>query len=363
MALKKRDTTGGFRPRLRVGQDIGLPAAASVRLDGVLERSLLSPHLHRILLGMARVRNAVSSFRLEGETVDLDRARDLLEGRAPASPSETGVARLARQYSELAGDHHWTLSVDRILELHQRLFDGILYDDRGDLRDDWVGALKSKQNYIVNQGSGSLRFTPTPPEHTRAELEHLVRWYDESRFSWLPPIVAAVFFAEFQAIHPFMDGNGRVGRLLNIAILKDLGCLRSPLIPLDTRFFRTAEKYYELLGTTNSGEEYHLWARYFVRQVEAAYRAAARQADLSPVVSEFSRESTRRVLRWVLAGTGEWFGRGDYSNPGHYSPPTLWAALDELKRTGILESIGQNKGRRYRLRSKFLAEVYSRRFH
>lgn len=362
MPISKPDTTKGFRPNIQPREDIAKPAAECLRLDGILETRLLSPQLHQILLGMARVRNAVSSFRLEGETVDLDRARQLLEGQSPSGPSEVGVVRLAHAYSNLAGNRPPELTVDGLQALHRQLFDGILRDEKGTLRDDWVGVLKPEQNFIINTGSGSLRFTPSPPERTRQELEQLLSWYREARFAHLPPVVAAVFFAEFEAIHPFMDGNGRIGRLLNIAILKDLGCTKSPLIPLDTRFFRTSDHYYEFLGTTNAGLNYSPWTRYFTGQVELAYRAASKQANLSPLISEFSRESTRRVLRWVLAGTGEWFSRSDYPNTHHYSQPAVWSALDELKTKGILEAKGERRGRRYRLRSRFLAEVYSRRF-
>jgi Fic family protein len=310
---------------------------------------------------MARVRNAVSSFRLEGETVELDRARRLLEGESPNGPSEIGVVRLAHAYSDLASNHLPDFTVEGLLALHRKLFEGILQDDKGNLRENWVGVLKPEQNYIVNEGPGTLRFTPSPPERTEAELRQLLAWYAEARWTQLPPVTASLFFAEFQAIHPFMDGNGRVGRLLNIAILKDAGCKKAPLIPLDTRFFRTSDHYYEFLGTTNAGRDYYSWTRYFVSQVEEAYKAASKQANLGPLVSRFSRESTRRVLRWVLAGSGEWFSRSDYPNPSHYSQPALWSALDELKKAGILEAIGERRGRRYRLQSKFLAEVYSRR--
>ena len=355
MPSSKRDTSGGFRPALRPGADIGLPGVECLRLDGVLETRLLSPQLHQILLGMARVRNAVSSFRLEGETVELDRARQLMDGAAPASPSETGVLRLARAYSELGQGRTVGLTVEDMLAFHKRLFDGILNPA-------WVGALKTEQNYIVNAGTGSLRFTPTPPGRTQRELEELLSWYEGARFTLPPPVIAAIFFAEFQAIHPFMDGNGRVGRFLNVAILRDLGCSKAPLIPLDTRFFRTSEHYYEYLATTNAGEDYYHWTRYFVQQVREAYKAAAKQANLGPLVSGFSKESTRRLLRWILSGTGEWFSRSDYPNPGKYSQPALWSALDELKRAKILEARGEKRGRRYRLRSSFLAEIYARRF-
>ena len=355
MPLVKTDTSGGYRPQLVVGDDIGRPAVECLRWDGVLETRLLSPKIHEILLSLSRVRNAVSSFRLEGETVELNRARELLEGSQPANPSELGVLRLAKEYSALSPNHLPDLTVAGILGLHRKLFESIRQPD-------WVGALKQSQNYIVNSGSESLRFTPTPPERTEAELEALLRWYRENRYSMLTPVVAALFFAEFQAIHPFMVGNGRVGRLLNVALLTDLGCRKAPLIPLDTRFFRTSENYYDLLGTTNSGKNYGSWVRYFVGEVQAAYKASAKQANLGPLVASFSRESTRVVLRWILGGDGGWFSRGDYPNPRQYSQPAVWSSLKELVKAGLLEAEGQKRGRRYRLKTPFLADVYARKF-
>lgn len=305
---------------------------------------------------MARVRNAISSFRLEGEVVELDRARKLLEGSPPDNASEGGILRLAQAYSRLTTGRLPSLTVDSICSLHRELYDGVL-EPSGH-----VGVLKSRQNYIVDSASEVLRFTPTPPERTAAELDALFEWYRDHRFSYAPPVVAAIFFAEFQAIHPFMDGNGRLGRLLNIALLVDMGCIRAPLIPLGTRLFRTSDNYYELLGTTNEGGDYTPWVRYFVKQTHSAYRAAHRQANLAPVVSRFSRESTRGLLTWVLSGDGSWFSRGDYPNPKHYSQPALSSALGELTRAGYLEPQGERRGRRYRLRSKFLAEIYRAKF-
>ena len=354
MPLEKRDTSGGFSPTLHPGDDIGAPAVECVRLDGVLETRLLSPQLHQILLGMARLRNAVSSFRLEGETVDLDRARQVLDSGKPETPSEIGVLRLAKAYSEVSMGKGPTLTIQGLLDAHRALFKGLLQTD-------WVGALKQQQNYIINAGSGSLRFTPTPPQRTEKELERLFEWLDRAKFTLPVPVIASLFFAEFEAIHPFMDGNGRLGRLLNIAVLTKLGLRKAALIPLDTRFFRTSDHYYEFLGATNTGSDYYSWARYYVGQMRQAYKAAAWQANLEPFVSKFSRESTRRVLLWVLQGTGAWFARSDYPNPQGYSPPAIWSALSELNKAGVLEQVGERRGRRYRLRSRFLADVYSRR--
>lgn len=355
MPTKKPDTSQGFRPTLRLSEDIVRPAGNTLRLDGRLETRLLSAQLQQVVLGMARLRNAVSSLRMEGEVVGLDRARAMLDGRAPSSPTEEGFFRLAKAYEELGkGVPAPPLSIEGVVRKHKELFEGVLESSP-------PGELKTVQNSIINQGTGQPVFLPTPPDRVRAELNALFTWYREKRFQYPPSVSAALFFAEFQAIHPFGDGNGRLGRFLNVAILRDLGMKRVCTVPIDLRFFRSSDSYYEMLATTNSGQEYSLWTRYFVGEIEHAYEIADRQANLTPVVNQFTRASTRSVLRWILAGAGEWFGRGDYPNRGKYSAQAIWGSLKELRKANILEARGERRGRRYRLRSKFLAEVYSQR--
>ena len=353
MATDKTDTTRGFGPTVPAGPDIVAPAVASVRLDGRLDRSLLSPSLHQVLLGLARVRNAVSSFRLEGERVELDRAREVLESGKAENASELGVLQLSRSYADIARGRLPAFTISGILEAHRKLFDGVLEPEV-------VGRFKTVPNVITDPSETIVRFRPTPPDRVQAELTSLLRWIDGPARGGLPPVVASIFFAEFQAIHPFLDGNGRLGRFLNIALLRSLGLENSPLVPLDTRFFRTSDQYYEYLATSNTGRSYSLWSRYYVKELRKAYEMAARRGDLSGTLARFTRPSTRAMLRWVVTGTGDWFKRGEFHNRRGYSGPALWAALQELVRSDVLEERGAGKGREYRLRSGFLSDVYGR---
>jgi Fic family protein len=352
-ALKKVDTSSEFRPRTPTGPDIHGPAVASIRLDGALDRSLLSPHLHQTLLGMARIRNAVSSLQLEGEPVELGQARQVVTSRKPGNSAERGVVNLASAYEDLANGKLPIFSLSGIRESHRRLFQGVLESNI-------VGELKKTQNAITDVTGTRTFFLPTPPERTGAEMDSLFRWLTGNTHSAFPPVVAALFFAEFQAIHPFADGNGRLGRYLNVALLYKLGLKNIPLVPLDTRFFRTSESYYECLASTNSGRDYHVWTRYYLRQLQRAYQIAVRRGDLATEVNRFSKNSTQGLLRWILLGSGEWFGRGDYPNRAGYSGPALWGALKELVAANVLEQRGAGKGRQYRLSSKFMASVYGR---
>jgi Fic family protein len=350
---QKPDTSKGFHPTLPSGADIQRPSVAVLRLDGALDRSVLSPQLHQVLLGVARVRNAVSSFRLEGERVELDRAREVLESRRPDSPAERGVLQLAQAYRDLSEGRGPTFSVAGLEATHRELFNGVSIGGS-------LGKLKVAPNVITDVTETRIKFHPTPPPRVRGELEALFEWLSVAENRALPPVVASIFFAEFEAIHPFTDGNGRLGRFLNVALLRKLGLRNSSLVPLDTRFFRTSDRYYEYLATTNAGTNYALWSRYYVHQLQKAYESAARRGDLKATLAKFSKASTQTVFQWVLMGEGDWFHRRDYPNPRGYSGAALWGSFQELVRAGVLEARGEAKGRQYRLSSKFLAHVYGR---
>ncbi len=250
----------------RRGRTPSQPALAALRLDGGLDLSVLSPQLHQVLLGVARLRNAVSSFRLEGERVHLDRARDVLETGRPETTTERGILQLARAYRGVSAGKLPEFSLAGIERAHQTLFAGVLDEAV-------VGRYKTSANVITDVSETVVRFEPTPPERVRRELAALFAWLAGAAETGLPPVTAAIFFAEFEAIHPFADGNGRLGRYLNVALLHKLGLRNSALIPLDTRFFRTSDRYYAALASTNSGNDYFLWTRYYARELQKAYRS------------------------------------------------------------------------------------------
>lgn len=357
MPLEKADTSGGFDPVISTGADVTRPCLHALRHDGMLEKGTLSPAIHRLLLNMARVKNVVSSLRLEDKEIDLERARLAVQGGHTFDPNERQVLRFAKKYAWIdrtpTGDLP-DLSLDLMLDWHAEL----LQDDE-DIDPDHLGTLKEEQNSIMDRTSGRVRFYPTPPERTEAELEALLAWYNRVSGQSLPGAVAAIFFAELQAIHPFVDGNGRLGRILNVLLLKKLGHENVALVPLDGRFFATQDKYYEKIASTNDGETWFVWTRYFAKQLQRAYEIAVRRADLRPLLDEQSSDVTRDVLEWVLQGAGRQFKRGDYPNPDGYSLSSITTALGNLVEQGILEPEGEKRGRTYRLSTEFLETVYA----
>jgi Fic family protein len=355
IVLRKRDTTSGFQPDVAATDDILRPALGAIRLDGRLDGLVLSPQIHQLTLNLARLRSVVSSLRQENVKVDFEEARAVMDtGRASGTKQQL-VLRLAREYADIHEMPRSRLpfTVKEILAMHGRVFAGFDEEDYA------PGRTKTDQNGVGHNGM-VWSFEATPPERTMAELEVLVTWLNDHRARWPPAVVAALFFAEFQAIHPFNNGNGRIGRLLNVRVLKLLGHENATLVALDGRFFRSGEKYYNMLASTNDGTLYHPWVRYYAKMLQASYDDAVKIADLRPILEQQNLQASRDVLAWVFGRGPDWFGRRDFPNTQGHSDSALTLALTELAQQGILEHNNiERRGRKYRVATGFLEKAFA----
>jgi Fic family protein len=250
---------------LRWDPELLLLLSAADRAVGRLAgegRRLPNPHL---LIRPFLQREAVLSSRIEGTQATLG---DLLAADAGAAPPKDPedlkevanyVTALERGLKRL---RTLPLSLRLVKELHADLMRGV----RGETAT--PGEFRRSQNWIGRPGSTLTSATYVPPPSDRL-MECLDPWekflHDES----LPPLVhAALVHAQFEAIHPFLDGNGRVGRLLLTLLLSERSVLPTPLLYLSAYFESEREEYYaRLLGTTQRSE-WDEWLAYFLRGVE-----------------------------------------------------------------------------------------------
>lgn len=153
------------------------------------------------------------------------------------------------------------LSLRLIKEIHEHLMQGV----RGSHAT--PGEFRSSQNWIGSPGStlNAAKFVPPPPEHLMdclGSLENFV--YDRQ----LPPLIhIALCHYQFEAIHPFLDGNGRVGRLLITLLLIEQKMLPSPLLYLSAFFEATRDEYYKQLYNVSSKGTWNEWLTYFLNGV------------------------------------------------------------------------------------------------
>ncbi len=263
---------GGYRayvpdplpPRLAwsdaLAADLSRADLAVGRLAGE-GRRLPNPHL--LIRPFVR-REAVLSSRIEGTQATLG---ELLAAEAGAaverSPEdlrevanyvvalEHGVARLSSL----------PLSLRLVKELHEKLMRGV----RGDSAT--PGEFRRSQNWIGPAGCtlADASYVPPPPDRL---MDCLGAWETFLHDEALPPLVhAALVHSQFEAIHPFLDGNGRVGRLLIALILLERRVLPSPLLYLSAYFEATRPEYYARLSGVMERGEWEEWLAYFLRGV------------------------------------------------------------------------------------------------
>lgn len=245
----------------------------------------------RILVAPYIAREAVLSSRIEGTTTtlsdlfasqagraDLVKAQDVPEVANYVLALEYGLARL----DELP------LSLRLIRELHGRLMHG---PSSAVSR---TGEFRRIQNYIGRPGASISEaiYVPPPVAQMHECLADLERYLHDRGTPAL--VQAAVAHYQFEAIHPFVDGNGRVGRLLLVLLLRERGVLRQPLLHLSAFFERTRSEYYSRLLAVTTDGDWDGWLRYVLLGVAEQARAVA--VDARRLLAERDR------LRASLAG-------------------------------------------------------------
>lgn len=243
------------------------------RLAGV-GQTLPNPHL---LIGPFMRREAVLSSRIEGTQASLD---DLLLFEADASGERKGSdVREVWNYIQaleygLVRQKAIPLSKRLIRELHLKLLDGVRGQERT------PGEFRRTQNWIGPPGCDirDATFVPPPPEQMETALDELEQFLHAQ--SSLPPLVRlALIHYQFEAIHPFADGNGRIGRLLITLILCLDGTLPGPLLYLSAYFERHRESYYRTLLRVSQNGEWTEWIRFILRGIANESMDAVNRAN------------------------------------------------------------------------------------
>jgi Fic family protein len=261
---------------LRVSSD----AAYALGQLAALGRWMPNPHL---LIGSFVRREAVLSSRIEGTQADLaelyayEAGQMSLPGFEPAVPAsdvqevlnyvgalEYGLTRLE------------SLPVgERLMrELHERLLRGV----RGERAK--PGEFRRTQNWIgrPNSKMSEAEYVPPPPALMLEALSALEAYLHEESGAYPPLVRLSFIHYQFEAIHPFLDGNGRIGRLLISLLLVDWAQLPLPLLYLSAYFERDRQRYYDLLLAVSQRGAWHEWTLFFLQGVIEQSRDAAARA-------------------------------------------------------------------------------------
>ncbi len=288
-------------------------------------------------------REAVLSSRIEGTLATLGELLAAEAGavveRSPDDLREVGnyVAALEHGMARLK---KLPLGVRLIRELHEKLMTGV----RG--QHATPGAFRRVQNWIGRPGCtpATAAFVPPPPDEVAPCLAAWEKFLHEAE---IPPLVAiALAHYQFEAIHPFLDGNGRVGRLLITLFLVERQILPMPLLYLSAFFEASRRDYYDGLRGVSERGEWADWLEYFLLGVaRMAEDALSRAARLNAKLAQWQRlvagESTKTPLRVVeLLAANPFLTTKGCARKLRIAFTTAQRAIMRLERLGIVRLTG-----------------------
>ncbi len=350
-------------PALDFSEGLRLPLEAATvalgRLDAVTE---LLPDPAVLVYGHVR-KEALLSSQIEGTQSSLAELMIHEAGGVPVTERDD-VVDVSRAVDALAHGvervrENFPISNRLLRAMHARL----LASGRG--RNSMAGRFRRSQSWIGGDSPANAAFVPPPPNRVQgcmADLERFIHATDDD----LPVLVrAGLAHLQFATIHPFLDGNGRLGRLLITLMLCNAGLLREPLLYLSLYFKRNRSSYYRLLNDTRQTGDWERWLQFFLRGVEEVAEAAVATARSVSNTIRDDRATIGRLgrragsaLRVHQALTDHPAGDiGQLAERTGLSSPTVAAALERLERLKIVCEITGRKRSRIYTYERYLAAL------
>ncbi len=310
----------------------------------------LVPSIDWFIYGFVR-KEAVVTSQIEGTQATLI---DVLDYEARAEDEDQPSAdveevcnyiealRFARE--ELRRRQGLPISMRLLNACHVRLMDGV----RGERKQ--PGEVRRSQNWVGGTRPGNAVFVPPPPNEFRGALGSLEKYIHSS--SDLPPLVRiGLIHVQFETIHPYLDGNGRIGRLLIALLLEDWQLLSQPLLYISLDFKRNLDEYYTRLGRVRTEGDWEGWIGFFLRAVERVSEEAIGSIKELSARAKEDRESVLGHRQTTVAAV-----RLFEQLPEHpmitvkramrmldTTRPTAAKAVDALVAAGVLEETSGRK--------------------
>ncbi len=337
---------------LEVYQDLNRKAEmALARLSGV---SGLVPSVDWLLYSAIR-KEALLTSQIEGTQATLT---DLFDEEAGFKVSNTDDVEEVTNYlqafrlvqEQLRDPKGLPISVRLLCDAHCLLLNGV----RGAGKQ--PGELRRSQNCIGGTRPGNAVFVPPPPENVPQLLTDMERFIHDGVTDLPPMVKVALIHAQFETIHPFLDGNGRIGRLLIATLFEHWGLLAEPLMYLSGYLKRHQAEYYRRLSNIRSEGDWEAWVTFFLEGVSVA--AADAEHSIIEVASLIAADR-KRLLQSPKAGPASYrlfemlpmmprFTIERVRQQLDTSFPTATAAVKVLEDLGIVtEMTGQKKNRSY----------------
>ena len=320
------------------------------RLDSV---SVLLPDTSLFLYMYVR-KEAVLSSMIEGTQSSLSDLLLFEFKHQPGVPLDdvqevsNYVAALHHGLKRLGED--FPLSLRLLKEIHSVLL------SKGRGKDCDPGEFRRSQNWIGGSRPGNAAFVPPPPEYVQECMGNLELFLHDQPNKTPALIKAALAHVQFETIHPFLDGNGRLGHLIITLLLCSEKLLKKPMLYLSLYFKTHRQRYYELLNQVRLTGDWETWLDFFA---DAVIHTATRAVETSQQLMRLSFEDGLRINGLKrISGSAHLIHKAMLERPigspnsiqekTQLSPATVNACLRELEKLGIVKEItGQKRNRLY----------------
>ncbi|MCF8092601.1 MAG: Fic family protein [Desulfotignum sp.] len=320
------------------------------RLDSV---SVLLPDTSLFLYMYVR-KEAVLSSMIEGTQSSLSDLLMFEFAHQPGVPLDDVqevsdyAAALNHGLRRLGED--FPLSIRLLKEMHKVLL------SKGRGKESGPGEFRRSQNWIGGSRPGNAAFVPPPPEYLQECMGKLELFLHDQPEKTPVLIKAALAHVQFETIHPFLDGNGRLGRLIITLLLCSEKVLKEPMLYLSLYFKTYRQRYYELLNQVRLTGDWEAWLDFFA---DAVIHTAAQAVEAARQLMKLSAEDGQRINGLKrISGSAHLVHKAMLERPmaspnwvqekTQLSPATVNACLRELEQLGIVKEItGQKRNRLY----------------
>ncbi|PSQ33635.1 hypothetical protein BRD09_00095 [Halobacteriales archaeon SW_10_68_16] len=343
-------------PDIQINNKLAMAHADALKAVAELKgvgRNVENPHM---LIHPFIRKEAVLSSRIEGTRADLEDIYALEAGQENTiDPPRRNDAREVINYvwatehglSELDSSG---LDLGLIKELHQIL----MQDVRGNEKS--PGEFRDGQNYIAGPGDNveEARYVPPPAQHASVAIKQLAN-YIEDDWQFPPLIDLGIIHYQFETIHPFWDGNGRIGRLLVTLLMCDRGLLDEPFLYISAFFNRNRSEYIDRLYQVSSESAWEEWLMFFLEAIETqANEAYIRSKEMLTLQEQYREKYQNKKSKTHLQLVDYLFSQPeitvkDAQEELDVSYPAANATVSQLVEDGILTEItGKKRNRRFR---------------
>ncbi len=315
------------------------------------DQMLKNLHNTEILLAPLRNQEAVLSSRIEGTISTIDEILQYeaddgeYSGNTRSDVIETILYQRALKNAQLALEDGYGFSLSFIKQMHQQL----LFLGRGAAKS--PGEFKREQNYLADRSAKKIQFVPISPEKLSEGLEKLFDYIENNPSPAL--IRTGVAHVEFEALHPFQDGNGRIGRMLITLLLWKSGVLSQPHFYISGYFEENKDAYIEAMRNVSRNNDWNGWVKFFLVAVQKqAIRNLEIAENIRNLYEEMKVEFTDLLSsKWSLIildfiFTNPVFRNNKFVSTTKIPPATATGVIKKLMEKGYLLQKEESAGRR-----------------